>query len=124
MNQRVVLFLLNLYSKGQALYFKTTSKKLPSQLSWLNPNQLVSLKLDVIPTYQNSTGGSVLSSYPIYNIERIILIVLDKLAEILSLIVTRIYQNPTKASNLVLLKSLNHIGPKTACFDEELKMIG
>ncbi|MFT6443690.1 MAG: hypothetical protein ACJASM_003253, partial [Salibacteraceae bacterium] len=60
---------------------------------------------------------------PIYNIERIILIILDKLAEILSFIVTRIYQNPTKASNLVLLKSLNHIGPKTAYFDKELKMI-
>jgi hypothetical protein len=124
MNQRVVLFLLHLYSKGQALYFKTTSKKLQSQLSWFNPNQLVSLQFDILSTYQNSTRRSFLSSYPIYNIERIILIILDKLAEILSFIVTRIYQNPTKASNLVLLKSLNHIGPKTACYDNELKMLG
>jgi hypothetical protein len=124
MNQRVLLPLLNRYSKGQSLYFKTTSKKLPSQLSWFNPTQLVSLKLDVIPTYQNSTGGSVLSSYPIYNIERMMMVVLYTLAESISFIVTRMYQNPTKASNLVLLKSLNHIGPKTACFDKELKMIG
>jgi hypothetical protein len=122
MNQRVVLFLLNLYSKGQALYFKTTSKKLPSQLSWFNPNKRASLEFDLIPTYQNSTRRSVLSSYPIYNIERIILIVIDKLAESLSLIATRIYQNSTKASNLVLFKSLNHRG-NTACYDKELKMI-
>jgi hypothetical protein len=124
MNQTVLPFLLNRYSKGQAIYHKTTSKKLLSQLSWFNPNQLVSLKLDDIPTYQNSTRRSVLSSYPIYNIERIMMVVVYKLAESLSIIATRIYQNSKKYSNLVLLKSLNHIGPKTACFDEELKMIG
>ncbi len=122
MNQRVVLFLLNLYSKGQALYFKTTSKKLPSQLSWFNQNQPASLHFDIILTYQNSTHRSFLSPYPIYNIERIILIVIDKLAESLSLIATRIYQNSTKVSNLVLFKSLNHRG-NTACYDKELKMI-
>ncbi|MGK0377975.1 MAG: hypothetical protein ACJA1Z_001787, partial [Patiriisocius sp.] len=73
MNQRVVLFLLNLYSKGQALYFKTTSKKLPFQLSWFNQNKRASLEFDLIPTYQNSTPRSVLSPYPIYNIERIMM---------------------------------------------------
>jgi DNA topoisomerase VI subunit B len=123
MNQRVVLLLPNLYSKGQALYHKTSSKKLPSQLSWFNPNQPASLEFDILPTYQNSTRRSVLSSFPIYNIERIILIVIDKLAESLSLIATRIYQNSRKPSNLVLLKSLNLRGPTTACFDKELKMI-
>jgi hypothetical protein len=122
MNQRVLLLLLNLYSNGQAIYHKTTSKKLPSQLSWFNLNQLVSLKLDVIPTYQNSTRRSVLSSFPIYDIERMI-IVLNKLADSLSFLATRIYQNSVKPSNLVLLKSLNHRDPKRACFDEELKMI-
>jgi hypothetical protein len=123
MNQRVLFFLLNRYSKGQALYHKITSKKLPSQLSWFNQNKFASLKLDIIPTYQNSTRRSYLSSYPIYNIERIMMAVVYKLAERLSFIATRIYQNPTKASNLVLLKSLNHRGPKTACLDKELKMI-
>jgi hypothetical protein len=123
MNQKVVLFLLNLYSKGQALYHKTTSKKLPSQLSCFNPNQRASLEFDIQPTYQNSTHRSLLSSYPIYNIERIILIILDKLAEILSFIVTRIYQNTTRASNLVLFKSIYQTRPKTACYDKELKMI-
>ncbi|MGK0379875.1 MAG: hypothetical protein ACJA1Z_003703 [Patiriisocius sp.] len=124
MNQRVVLFLLHLYSKGQDLYFKTTSKKLPSHLSWFNPNQPVSLQFDILPTYQNSTRRSVLSSYPIYNIERTIMVVLYKLAERLSFIATRIYQKSTKASNLVLLKPTCHRRPKTAFFDKELKMIG
>jgi hypothetical protein len=123
MNQRVLLLLLNLYSNGQAIYHKTTSKKLPSQLSWFNLNQLVSLKLDVIPTYQNSTRRSVLSSYSIYNIERIIMAVLYKLAERLSFVNTKRYQYSTKASNLVLFKSLNRISPKRACFDKELKMM-
>jgi hypothetical protein len=122
MNQRVLFFLLNRYSKGQALYFKTTSKKLASQLSLFNPNQLARLQFDILPTYQNSTYRSVLSSFPIYNVERMI-IVLNKLAESLSFIVTRIYQNSSKASNLVYLKSLNDRDPKRACFDEELKMI-
>jgi hypothetical protein len=124
MNQRVLLLLLNLYSKGQAISHKTTSKKLPSQLSWFNPNQPVSLEFDILPTYQNSARRSLLSPYPIYNIERTIMVVVYKLAASLSFIVTRIYQNSRKHSNLVLLKSLNHRGPKTACFDEELKMIG
>jgi hypothetical protein len=123
MNQRVLLLLLNLYSKGQAISHKTTSKKLLSQLSWFKPNQLVSLQFDILPAYRNSTRRSVLNSYPIYNIERTMIVVVYKLAESLSFIVTRIYQNSTKASSLVLLKSLNHRGPKTACFDEELKMI-
>jgi hypothetical protein len=122
MNQRVLFFLLNRYSKGKPLYFKTTSKKLASQLSWFNPNQPASLQFDILPNYQNSTYRSVLSSFPIYNVERMI-IVLNKLAESLSFIVTRIYQNSSKASNLVYLKSLNDRDPKRACFDEELKMI-
>jgi hypothetical protein len=87
-----------------------------------NPNQLARLQFDILPTYQNSTYRSVLSSFPIYNVERMI-IVLNKLAESLSFIVTRIYQNSSKASNLVYLKSLNDRDPKRACFDEELKMI-
>jgi hypothetical protein len=124
MNQRILLLLPNLYSKGQALYHKTSSKKLPSQLSWFNLNQPASLQFDILPTYQNSTRRSVLSSYPIYNIERTIMVVLYKLAERLSFIATRIYQNSTKASNLVLLKPTCHRRPKRACFDEELKMIG
>jgi hypothetical protein len=123
MNQRVLLLLLHLYSKGQALYFKTTSKKLQSQLSWFNPNQPASLKLYIIPVYQNSTRRSVLSSYPIYNIERITLIVLDKLAESLEFVTTKRYQNTTKASNLVLLKPTCQRRPKTDCFDKELKMM-
>jgi hypothetical protein len=122
MNQRVVLFLLNLYSKGQALYFKTTSKKLPSQLSWFNPNQPAHLQFDIIPSYQNSTRRSILSPYPIYNIERTRMPVLYKLAESLEFVTTKKYQNSAKASNLVLFKSLNHRG-KTACYDKELKMI-
>jgi hypothetical protein len=124
MNQRVVLFLLNLYSKGQALYRKTTSKKLLSQLSWFNPNQPASLQFDIIPAYRNSTGRSVLSSYPIYNIERMMMVVLHKLAESLSFITTRRYQNSTKALNLVLLKVIYRRSTKTDCFDKELKIIG
>jgi hypothetical protein len=123
MNQRVVLFLLHLYSKGQDLYFKTTSKKLPSHLSWFNPNQPVSLQFDILPTYQNSTRRSVLSSYPIYNIERTIMVVLYKLAESLEFANTNRYKNTAKASNLVILKSIRQTMPKRACFDEELKMI-
>jgi hypothetical protein len=122
MNQRVLLFLLNLYSKGQATYHKITSKKLPSQLSWYNSKKLASPKLDLIPSYQNSTRRSFLSSFPICNIERIMMAVLYTLADSVSFIFTRIYQNSIKASNLVLLKSLNHRG-NTACFDKELKMI-
>jgi hypothetical protein len=124
MNQRILLLLLHLYSKGQALYFKTTSKKLASQLSWFNPNQLARLQFDILPTYQNSARISVLCSYPIYKIERIIMVVVYKLAESLEHITTKRYQNSTKASNLVLLKSLNYKGPKTDCFDKELRMIG
>jgi hypothetical protein len=123
MNQRVLFFLLNLYSKGQALSHKTTSKKLLSQLSWFNPNQPVSLQFEILPTYQNSTRRSVLSSYPIYNIERTMMVVVYKLAERLSFIATRIYQKSTKASNLVLLKPICRRSPKTACYDKELKMI-
>jgi hypothetical protein len=123
MNQRVLLLLLNLYSKGQAIYHKTTSKKLPSQLSWFNHNNRASLQFDILPTYQNSARRSLLSSYPFFNIERIMMVVLNKLTESLSFITTRRYQNSTKALNLVLLKSLNHRGPKTACFDKDLKMI-
>jgi hypothetical protein len=124
MNQRVVLFLLHLYSKGQALYFKTTSKKLASQVSWFNPNQPASLQFDILPTYQNSTRRSVLSSYPIYKIERIMMAVVYTLAESLEFVTAKRYQNTTKASNLVLLKPTCHRRPKRACFDEELKMIG
>jgi hypothetical protein len=122
MNQRVVLFLLNRCSKGQAICYEITSKKLPSQLSWFNQNKLVSLKLDIIPTYQNSSRRSILSSYPIYNIERFMMVVVYKLAESLEFVTTKRYQNSTKASNLVLFKSLNHRG-KTACYDKDLKMI-
>jgi hypothetical protein len=121
MNQRVLLLLPNLYSKGPALYHKTSSKKLPSQLSWFNPNQRASLEFDILPTYLNSTRNTVLSSYPIYNIERIILIVLDKLAESPSFIAKRRYQNHTKESILVLLKPICRKSPKTACFNKELK---
>jgi hypothetical protein len=124
MNQRVLLLLLHLYSKGQALYHKTTSNKLPSQLSWFNQNKRASLQFDILPTYQNSTRRSLLSSYPIYNIERIMMVVLNKLAESLSFIVTRIYQNSTKTSNLVLLKTICQTSTQTACYDKELKMIG
>jgi hypothetical protein len=123
MNQRVLLLLLNLYSKGRVVCYETTSKKLPSQLSWFNQNKPASLQFEILPTYQNSTRRSLSSSYPIYNIERNMMILLYKLAESLSFIFTRIYQNSTKASNLVLLKSLNHRGPKRDCFDKELKMI-
>jgi hypothetical protein len=123
MNQRVLLLLLNLYSKGQALYFKTTSKKLPSRLSWFNPNKPTSLKLDIIPAYRNSTGRSVLNSYPIYNIKRTMMAVVYKLAESLEFVTAERYQNTTKASNLVLLKPTCHRRPKRACFDEELKMM-
>jgi hypothetical protein len=123
MNQRVLLFLLNLYSKGQALYFKTTSKKLPYRLSWFNPNQLVSLQFDTIPAYQNSTRRSFLSSYPIYNIKRTMMAVVYKLAESLEFVTTKRYKNTAKASNLVILKSIRQTMPKRACFDEELKMI-
>jgi hypothetical protein len=122
MNQRVVFLLLNLYSKGQAIYHETISKKLPSQLSWFNQNKRASLQFGLIPTYQNSTRRSSLNSFPFYNIERIMMLVLYTLADSISFIVTRIYQNPIKASNLVLFKSINHRG-KTACFDKELKMI-
>jgi hypothetical protein len=48
---------------------------------------------------------------------------LYKLAESVSFIFTRIYQNPIKASNLVLLKSICQTRSKTACYDKELKMI-
>ncbi|MFT4849812.1 MAG: hypothetical protein ACI83B_002360, partial [Sediminicola sp.] len=98
MNQRILLLLPNLYSKGQDLYFKTTSKKLASQLSWFNPNQPVSLQFDILPTYQNSTHRSVLSSYPIYKIERTMMVVLYTLAESLEFVTTKRYQNTTKAS--------------------------
>jgi hypothetical protein len=124
MNQRVLLFLLNRHSKGQALCYKTTSKKLASQLSWFNQNKRASLKLDILPTYQNSARRSLLSSYPIYNIERIMMVVLNKLAKSLSFIVTRIYQNSTKTANLVLLKTICQTSLKTACYDKELKLIG
>jgi hypothetical protein len=123
MNQRILLFLLTLYSKGQALCYETTSKKLASQLAWFNPNQPVSLQFDILPTYQNSTRRSVLSSYPIYNIERTIMVVLYKLAESLEFANTNRYKNTAKASNLVILKSIRQTMPKRACFDEELKMI-
>jgi hypothetical protein len=123
MNHRVLLFLLNRYSKGQALYHKTTSKKLASQLSWFNPNKRASLKLDILPTYQNSARRSLLSSYPIYNTERIMMVVLNKLAEDLSFVTAKRYQNSTKASNLVLLKIICQTSPQTACYDKELKMI-
>jgi hypothetical protein len=46
-----------------------------------------------------------------------------KLAESLEFVTAKRCQNSIKASNLVLLKSLNH-RDKTACFDKELKMIG
>jgi hypothetical protein len=124
MNQRVVLFLLNLYSKGQAICYEITSKKLPSQLSWYNSNKPVNLEFDLIPTYQNTTRRSVLSSYPIYNIERNMVILLNQLAESLGLVTTNRYQNSTKASNLVLFKSICRRSPKTACVDKELKMMG
>jgi hypothetical protein len=123
MNQRVVLFLLHLYSKGQVLYHKTTSKKLPSQLSWFNPNQPARLQFDIITAYQNSTRRSVLGPYPIYNIERIMMVVVYKLAESLEFVTTKRYQNSAKASNLILLKAIYQRCPKTACFDKELKMI-
>jgi hypothetical protein len=123
MNQRVVLFLLIRYKKGQAIYHETISKKLPSQLLWFNSNKPSNLKLDLIPTYQNSTHRPVLGSFPIYKIEMIMMVVLYRLAESLSFIAKRIYQNPIKASNLVLLKSICQTRSKTACYDKELKMI-
>jgi hypothetical protein len=123
MNQRVVLFLLNLYSKGQAIYHETISKKLPSQISCFNPNKRASLQFDLIPTYQNSTRRSVLCSYLFYKIERNMMVVLYKLAESLEFVTAKRYQNSTKVSNLVLFKSLNRRGPKTDCFDKGLKMI-
>jgi hypothetical protein len=46
------------------------------------------------------------------------------LAEILEFATANRYQHSTNALNLVLLKSLNHRGPKTDYFDKELKMIG
>jgi hypothetical protein len=118
MNQRVVLFMLNHYSKGQAIYHEITSKKLPSQLSWFNQNQPASLELDLIPTYQNSTRRSVLSTYLFYNVERNMMVVLYKLAESLEFFTTKRYQNPTKPSNLVLFKSICQTRPKTDCFDK------
>jgi hypothetical protein len=124
MNQRVLLLLLNRYSKGQALYYKTICKKLHSQLSWFNHNKRASLQFDILPTYQNSARRSLLSSYPIYNIERMMMVVLHKLAESLSFITTRRYQNSTKALNLVLLKVIYRRSTKTDCFDKELKIIG
>jgi hypothetical protein len=124
MNQRVLLLLLHLYSKGQALYHKTTCKKLHSQLSWFNQNKRASLQIDILPTYQNSTRRSLLSSYPIYNIERIMMIVLNKLAKSLSFVTAKRYQNSIKASNLVLLKTICQTSLQTACFDKDLKMIG
>jgi hypothetical protein len=123
MNQRVVLFLLHLYSKGQVLYHKTTSKKLPSQILWFNPNQPARLQFDIITAYQNSTRRSVLGPYPIYNIERIMMVVVYKLAESLEFVTTKRYQNSAQASNLILLKAIYQRCPKTACFDKELKMI-
>jgi hypothetical protein len=51
------------------------------------------------------------------------MIALYKLAENLSFLAKRIYQNSTKAANLVLLKSICQTMPKTACYDKELKMI-
>jgi hypothetical protein len=123
MNHRVLLSLLNLYSKGQAIYHETISKKLPSQLSWYNSNKPVNLEFYILPTYQNSTRRSVLSSFPICNIERIMMAALYKLAESVSFIFTRIYQNPIKDSNLVFFKSIYQTRPKTACYDKELKMI-
>jgi hypothetical protein len=123
MNQRVVFFLLNLYSKDQAICYKITGNKLPFQLSWYNSNKPANLEFDILPTYQNSTRRSVLSSFPICNIERIMMAALYKLAESVSFIFTRIYQNPIKASNLVLLKSICQTRSKTACYDKELKMI-
>jgi hypothetical protein len=122
MNQRVLFLSLHLYSKGQALYFKTTSKKLPSQISWFYPNQPARLQFDIITAYQNSTRRSVLSPYPIYNIRRFMMEVVYKLAESLGFVAAKRYQNSTKASNLVLLKSIYHRG-NTACYDKELKMI-
>jgi hypothetical protein len=124
MNQRVVLFLLNRHSKGQALFYKTTSKKLASQLSWFNQNKRASLQFDIIPTYQNSARRSLLSSYPIYNIERIMMVVLNKLAKSLSFVTAKRYQNSIKASNLVLLKTICQTSTQTACYDKELKMMG
>jgi hypothetical protein len=123
MNQRFVLFFLNLYSRGQAIYYEITSIKRHYQLSWFNPNEPASLQFDLIPTHQNSTRRSYLSSFPIYNIKRTMMAVLYKLAESLSFIFTRIYQNSAKASNLILSKLLNHKGPKRDCFDKELKIM-
>jgi hypothetical protein len=123
MNQRVVLFLLNLYSKGQAVCSEITSKKLPSQLSWFNPNKRASLQFDILTTYQNSTRRSVLSSYLFYKIERNMMVVLYKLAESLEFVTAKRCQNSANASNLILSKLLNHRGPKRDCFDKGLKMI-
>ncbi|MFT5760425.1 MAG: hypothetical protein ACI9LM_005211, partial [Alteromonadaceae bacterium] len=93
------------------------------QLSWFNQNKRASPKLDLIPAYQNSTRRSVLYSFLIYKIERIMMAVLYRLVDSLNLIAKRIYQNSAKPSNIVLLKSLNQRG-KMACFDKELKMLG
>jgi hypothetical protein len=123
MNQRVVLFLLNPYSKSQSIYYKITGNKLPSQLSWYNSNKPVNLEFDILPTYQNSTRKLLLNSYPIYKIERTMIVVVYKLAESLEFVTTKKYQNSAKASNLVLFKSICQTRPKTACFDKELKMI-
>jgi hypothetical protein len=123
MNQRVLLILLNLYSKGQAIYHEITSKKLSSQLSWFNPNQPAGLQFYILPTYQNSTRKLLLSSYPINKIKRIMVVVVYTLAESISFNVKRIYNKSTKALNLVLFKSICQTMPKTACYDKELKMM-
>jgi hypothetical protein len=124
MNQTVLLLLLHLFSKSQAIYHKRTRDKLPSQLSWFNQNKPASLEFDRAPAYQNSIRRPVLSSFPIYNIERIMMVVLYTLADSVSFIFTRIYQNSVKASNHVLLKSICQTRPKTACYDKNLMMIG
>jgi hypothetical protein len=101
MNQRVAIFLLNRYSKGQAVCHEITSKKkLPSQLSWFNPNKLSRLQFDIITAYQNSTRRSILGSFPIYKVERMMMVVLYKLAESLSFVSAKRYQNSTNAQIL------------------------
>jgi hypothetical protein len=123
MNQRFVLFFLNLYSKGHAIYHEITSIKRHYQLSWFNQNKRASPKLDLIPAYQNSTRRSVLSTYLFYNVERNMMVVLYKLAESLEFFTTKRYQNPTKPSNLVFFKSICQTMSKTACFDKGLKIM-
>jgi hypothetical protein len=70
MNQRVVLFLLNRYSNGQAAYGKGTSNKLKSILSLTIHNQLFNQLLTRILAKGNLIGSVLKGSTDIYQKER------------------------------------------------------